>query len=85
MTMRTINESIENDGLIRIYGFLSQEHLLVTSPKLLGEVLVKKAYEFTKTSQLKYNASRIIGEGIACSEGDKHKVIPPPPCHILRV
>ncbi|KAM3426610.1 hypothetical protein NHJ13734_009357 [Beauveria thailandica] len=74
MTMRTINESVENDGLIRIYSFLCQECLLVTSPKLLGEVFVKKAYEFTKTSQLKYNATRMIGDGMACSEGDQHKL-----------
>lgn len=74
MTLRTINETVPNEGLIRVYSFLCQERLFVTSPQGISELLVQKGYEFTKPFQLKYNISRIIGGGLACSEGKQHRV-----------
>ncbi|KID61519.1 Cytochrome P450 monooxygenase FSL4 [Metarhizium brunneum] len=73
MTLRRINETVPNDGVIRVYDFLCQERLLLTEPKAFGEVLVQNPYVFTKTFQLKYNVSRLIGEGLACSEGEEHR------------
>lgn len=77
MTLRRINETVPNDGVIRVYDFLCQERLLLTEPKAFGEVLVQNPYVFTKTFQLKYNVSRLIGEGLACSEGEEHRVSRP--------
>ena len=74
MTLRRINEDVEHEGMVRVYGFLSEETILVTNPKVLAECLTIKGYEFTKTFQLKFQASRVIGVGLACSEGAEHKV-----------
>nr|OQO22202.1 hypothetical protein B0A51_10867 [Rachicladosporium sp. CCFEE 5018] len=65
-------ENIPNDGLIR-YSMWFQERLLVTTPKVLGEVLVTKNYEFIKPRQLRNGLGRILGVGILLAEGDEHK------------
>ncbi len=47
MPMRRWTETVPNDGLIR-YSMWWQERLLLTNPKVLGEVLVNKNYDFVK-------------------------------------
>lgn len=70
--MREWCESIPNDGLIR-YSVWGQERVLVTNPKLLGEVLVTKNYEFIKPRHFRNGLGRILGIGILLAEGDEHK------------
>ncbi|KAK6430844.1 hypothetical protein LTR95_012998 [Oleoguttula sp. CCFEE 5521] len=65
-------ETVPNDGLIR-YSMWFQERVLVTTPKVLGEVLVTKNYEFIKPRQLRNGLGRILGVGILLAEGDEHK------------
>nr|OQO26998.1 hypothetical protein B0A51_07623 [Rachicladosporium sp. CCFEE 5018] len=65
-------ENVPNDGLIR-YSMWFQERVLVTTPKVLGEVLVTKNYEFIKPRQLRNGLGRILGIGILLAEGDEHK------------
>ncbi|KAH7310212.1 cytochrome P450 [Rhexocercosporidium sp. MPI-PUGE-AT-0058] len=66
-------ETVPNDGLVRYYGFLCLERVLVTSPKAMGEILVNKSYDFTKTAQLKLSIARVTGKGLGFVEGDEHK------------
>lgn len=74
VTTRRFAENIPNNGLIRYYGFLNQERLLVTSPRGLGEILVQQGYDFSKTFALKWSIARITGEGLGYAEGEQHKV-----------
>jgi len=54
--------------------FFNAERLLICSPKALGEVLVKKNYDFVKPARFRRAFSRILGEGILLAEGEEHKV-----------
>lgn len=63
-----------NNGIIRYMGIFNIERLLICSPKALGEVLVKKNYEFVKPSRFRRVFSGILGEGILLAEGEQHKV-----------
>ena len=67
-------EDIPNDGLIRYLDIFNSERLLVTNPKVLGEMLVQKAYDFIKPPQLVGGLSRILGVGVFLAEGEEHKV-----------
>ena len=55
-------------------GLFNVERLLICSPKALGEVLVKKNYEFVKPSRFRRVFSGLLGEGILLAEGEEHKV-----------
>ncbi|KAK5126888.1 hypothetical protein LTR08_004555 [Meristemomyces frigidus] len=66
-------ENIPNDGLIK-YSVLFQERLLLTNPKVLGEVLVNKNYDFVKPSHFAITIGRILGIGLLMAEGDEHKM-----------
>lgn len=65
--------AIPNDGLLYYTTAFNAEHVIVTSPKAIGEVLAKN-YEFIKTSELRHGVGRILGESILLAEGDEHKV-----------
>ncbi|CAL5866557.1 uncharacterized protein PFLUO_LOCUS766 [Penicillium psychrofluorescens] len=73
MAARRIAESTPNDGLLRYYGFLSQERIMLTTPQYFSEVLVQKGYEYPKSFLLKYAISRVTGEGLGYTEGDLHR------------
>lgn len=70
--MREWCETIPNDGLIR-YSVWGKQRVMVTNPKLLGEVLVTKNYDFIKPSHFRDGLGRILGIGILLAEGDEHK------------
>ena len=72
MPMRDWTETVPNDGLIR-YSVWFQERLLLTNPKVLGEVLVTKNYEFIKPKHFRNGLGRILGIGILLAEGEEHK------------
>ncbi|KAI1172561.1 cytochrome P450 4A12A [Nemania sp. FL0916] len=60
-------------GLIRYRTITNKEHLIVTSPESLREVLVIKAYHFDKPELLKIGLRQFAGTGIIVAEGDEHK------------
>lgn len=62
-----------NDGLIRFLGILNQEHLLLTSPQAMSEVLVTNCYDYEKTPESRFGFGRLVGDGLVLSEGDAHK------------
>jgi hypothetical protein len=63
-----------NNDIIRYMGLFNAERLLICSPKALGEVLVKKPYEFVKPSLFRRIFSGVLGEGVLLAEGEEHKV-----------
>ncbi|GAM82524.1 hypothetical protein ANO11243_005060 [Dothideomycetidae sp. 11243] len=65
--------AVPNDGLIYFRGFLHQDRLLVTSPKVLGELLVTKSYDFEKPKPVRDFLRRVLGDGLIIVEGDVHK------------
>lgn len=62
-----------NNGIIRYLGILNQEHLLLTSPQAISEVLVTNSYDFVKSPEVRLGIGRLIGDGLVLSEGDAHK------------
>ncbi|KAL9621780.1 MAG: hypothetical protein Q9160_003752 [Pyrenula sp. 1 TL-2023] len=65
--------TIPNNGLIRYLMLFNKERLLITSPKLLGEVLTTNSYTFIKPQQLRGGLGRLLGIGVLLAEGDEHK------------
>ncbi|KAE8403348.1 cytochrome P450 [Aspergillus pseudonomiae] len=71
---RRWSETIPNNGLIRYYVALSNERLLVTSPKGLSEVLVHGAYDYTKTNLARFAIQRFTGNGLGFLDGEEHRM-----------
>lgn len=71
--MRHWLNTVPNEGLIRYLGFLNRERLLVTSPKVLAEVLNSKNYEFQRPQFLLRGIGKILGVGLLLAEGEDHK------------
>ncbi|KAL8928191.1 MAG: hypothetical protein Q9208_001901 [Pyrenodesmia sp. 3 TL-2023] len=69
---RWINE-IPHSGLIRYLDFFNRERIAVVGPKALAEVLVHKAYDFTKPPQFVRALGNILGIGLFLAEGKVHK------------
>lgn len=65
--------TIKNDGLIYFRGIFYQDRLLVMSPKVLGELLVTKSYDFEKPAPLRNFLRLVLGDGLIVVEGDVHK------------
>ncbi|KAF2156400.1 putative P450 monooxygenase [Myriangium duriaei CBS 260.36] len=64
---------IPNDGLIYFRGFLYRDRILITSPKILGEILVTKSYDFVKPKPVRDFLRQVLGDGLIVVEGDVHK------------
>lgn len=63
-----------NNGLIRYYGFMNQERLLLTKPSTLNEVLQREAHKFVKLPWLAAIQRPAGVSGLVTSKGDLHKV-----------
>ena len=53
---------------------LNEEHLLLTSPQAMNEVLTTNVYDYAKPQQVRNFLTRTLGPGIILSEGEEHKV-----------
>ncbi|DAA74761.1 TPA_exp: putative Cytochrome P450 monooxygenase [Trichophyton benhamiae CBS 112371] len=71
--MKVWARDIPNEGIIRYYIAGNLERITVTSPKVLSEVLVSKAYDFAKPLVIQQGLGRLLGNGILLAEGDEHK------------
>ena len=80
MPMEEWINTIPNDGIIRYLGLFNSEYVLICSPKILGEVLVRKSYDFIKPMHVRQTLLRILGKGILLAEGEEHKVSAPGVC-----
>lgn len=67
-----INE-IPNDGLIRFTIAFNAERLLLTSPAVLSEVMVKKVEDWEKPGQLRDSLSIVLGNSLVVAEGEDHR------------
>lgn len=67
--------SIPNQGLIRFRGFMNVDHILLVSNEALSEVLVRRAYAFTKPAVARRLLSKILGQSLLILEGDEHKYL----------
>lgn len=68
-------KEIPNDGLIHFRGFFNSPRLIVTDPKILGEILVTKCYDFEKPKPLRNFLRKVLGDGLIVVEGDHHKFL----------
>ena len=66
-------DTVPNQGLIRYFGFLNMERVLLTSPELVREVLQARPYDFEKQYAQKTHLQRVAGQGLVVVEGDIHK------------
>ncbi len=69
---RWINE-VPNEGLIRYFGVLNMERVLLTSSAAVQQVLQGKAYSFEKQYAQKTHLERVSGKGLVFQEGAVHK------------
>lgn len=63
-----------NDGLLRYFGFMNQERLLMTKPKTLNEVLQREAHKFVKLPWLAAVQNPAGVSGLVTSKGNLHRV-----------
>jgi hypothetical protein len=68
-----INE-VPNDGLIRYYGFLNAERVLVTTPQGCKDVLQIQAYNYIKLPWALEVMGQFGPRGILVAPPQKHKV-----------
>lgn len=63
-----------NDGLVRYFGFLNQERLLLTTPDICREILFRESYKFDKLPSITALQSPVGVSGLVTAKGDFHKV-----------
>ncbi|KAF7171586.1 hypothetical protein CNMCM5623_003955 [Aspergillus felis] len=71
--MKEWAKTIPNDGILRYYIVGNMERLTITSPAVLSEILVSKAYDFAKPLVIQQTLRRVPGNGILIAEGEEHK------------
>ncbi|GFF34800.1 hypothetical protein IFM58399_03997 [Aspergillus lentulus] len=71
--MKEWAKTIPNDGILRYYIVGNMERLTITSPAVLSEILVSKAYDFAKPLVIQQTLRRVLGNGILIAEGEEHK------------
>lgn len=65
---------IPHDGLIRYFGYLNQERVVVCGPKSLSQLLVTNHTSFHRSKSHAVTSVRIIGsQGLLLSHGQQHK------------
>ena len=67
--------SIPNQGLIHFRGFMNVSHILLVSNEALSEVLVRRAYAFTKPAVSRRLLSQILGPSLLILEGEEHRYL----------
>ena len=63
-----------NDGLVRYFGFLNQERLLLTTPDICREILFRDSYKFDKLPSITALQSPVGVSGLVTAKGEFHKV-----------
>lgn len=63
-----------NDGLVRYFGFLNQERLLMTELEIMKTVLQRESYKFSKLPWLSAVQNPAGVSGLVSSEGNLHRV-----------
>lgn len=63
-----------NDGLVRYFGFLNQERLLLTTPDVCREILLRESYKFDKLPSITALQSPVGVSGLVTAKGEFHKV-----------
>ncbi|KAE8131093.1 putative cytochrome P450 monooxygenase [Aspergillus pseudotamarii] len=71
--MKEWAKTVPNDGILRYYIVGNMERLTITSPAVLSEILVSKAYDFAKPLVIQQALRRVLGNGILIAEGEVHK------------
>ncbi|KAL2870454.1 cytochrome P450 [Aspergillus lucknowensis] len=67
-------KTVPNNGLLRYYMVGNMERVLLTTPKVLSELLVQNAYEYEKPEMMRRSLGRIAGKhGVLLAEGLEHK------------
>lgn len=66
---------VPNDGLIRYYGILNIERVLVTSAAYAKQILQTQAYSFEKQYGQRTHLERVGGRGLVWHEGKMHKYL----------
>jgi hypothetical protein len=73
--LQTWMHDTPNDGLIRYFGFLNQERLLMTDLETIKQVLQRDALKFDKLTWLASLQTAAGVSGLVTSKGEIHKVV----------
>lgn len=71
---RAWGNSIPNNGLVRYLYWFNRERVLVTSPRVLAELLVTKNSDFAKPPVVRSILEPLLGDSLLLAEGEEHKV-----------
>lgn len=71
--LRIWNETIPNDGILRVRELFGADGLMITSPNLLKEILVDNTYDYVKSPPVRRVLHLILGNGVINVEGDEHR------------
>lgn len=63
-----------SDGLVRYFGFLNQECLLLTTPDICREILFLESYKFDKLPSITALQAPVGVSGLVTAKGEFHKV-----------
>jgi cytochrome P450 len=66
-------DAVPNNGLVRAFGLLNQEVLLLTSPEAVRDVFVTNANAWVKPQAGGALLRLVIGDGLVTAEGESHK------------
>lgn len=66
--------NVPNDGIIRYFGFLNQERLMVTTVEAYKELLLRDADKYDKLPGLSALQSPVGVSGLVSAKGALHKV-----------
>lgn len=63
-----------NNGLVRYFGFLNQERLLLTTPDICREILFRESYKFDKLPSITALQAPVGVSRLVTAKGEFHKV-----------
>ncbi|KAF4340270.1 isotrichodermin C-15 hydroxylase (cytochrome P-450 monooxygenase CYP65A1) [Fusarium beomiforme] len=70
---RDIAEQYPGEDFITLNSF--RNHIMITNPQLLADLLVHNCYDFTKPKRISSFLRHILGDGLIIVEGDAHKFL----------
>ncbi|KAI0440570.1 cytochrome P450 [Xylaria telfairii] len=69
-----LSASIPNNGILALWGIV-RYRLLLTTTDVTTELLVHRAYDFTKLANIRQFMTHLLGSGLVVLEGEPHKIL----------
>ena len=67
-------DTTPNDGIFRVLDLFNRETLVITSPKVIKEILQTNSYDYRKLAVIQNFMKVLLGDGLVTVDGEDHKV-----------